>query len=680
MAYGLKYYSEFVNAEGHSCRLDLYYKDYSGSTTSLNSGMRAFVLKEFNSDNDFYKPIRPQQAEFEILADVVTLESFLFNDDDSVKVQFSWQGSLYWRGWLIQDDFEESWVDSAHFITLRATEQLSGLNIIAPSLPNGHSTPLDFILNAIQNTSISNTVNYGMNVVNNLFYETMTNKSTDDTATCLDQMYISNQTFQKTLTTFDDYQTILDKINTSFNQTIFQYKGAAYLMRMSEFLTYPNDLPGIEYRPLLIPSIISTSEDYKSYIGIDEEIKPIMPEMLRQVIRPYKQFQIDYKYKIPIEIVANSSFIRGDIFYNSSVIKKYYVNNWLRYYGSKDSPTYSSTIYRDVIYDSDGKIFDNAAVVDYVTGQSNTFALSEAVYVQRNEKLNFKINIGDDTLVTYTSPKRVMQILFVADNAIIPNPVKKYGLNNNGEWIESPDYTWDNAAIPFITTDLFPMTTNSISPSGYIINYTNVELTSKPVPTSGKIYVLLYQDSPPFIAPSRHYKDFTFKLITQYDGLYNDNIIGDYDRLTKSENIKNNLQNEIYLDDADSYYVLGAIKSPLSTLTGDKWLRQQYTSERFTFKRQKAIAHWLLNRRYRQLISGNFYGISWNSGERPIGLMNRFIFTDDAPNKQFMIVNLQEIDFVSCQWKATLIETYDSTLDADLTDYPPHSFDFLYQE
>jgi hypothetical protein len=80
------------------------------------------------------------------------------------------------------------------------------------------------------------------------------------------------------------------------------------------------------------------------------------------------------------------------------------------------------------------------------------------------------------------------------------------------------------------------------------------------------------------------------------------------------------------------------------------------------------------------LISGNFYGISWNSNDKPLGLMNRFIFSDDAPTKQFMIVNLQEIDFLSCQWKATLIETYDSTLDATLTDYPPHSFDFLYQE
>ena len=79
-----KYFSEWVNAEGNYCRLDFYFASYSGAATELNSGLRAFVLKEFNSDNDFYKPIRPQQAEFEILADGVTLESFLFNNDNEV--------------------------------------------------------------------------------------------------------------------------------------------------------------------------------------------------------------------------------------------------------------------------------------------------------------------------------------------------------------------------------------------------------------------------------------------------------------------------------------------------------------------------------------------------------------------------------------------------------------------
>ena len=676
-----KYYSSWVNAEGDTCQLDFYFASYSGAATELSSGMRAFVLKEFNSDNDFYKPIRPQQAEFEILADGVTLESFLFNNDNEVSIQFLWNGSVYWRGWLIQDDFEESWVDSKHFITLRATEQLSGLNIIAPTLPVGHSTPLAFILNAISTTSISNTVDRGLRVVNNLFYTTMDDKAEIETATCLDQMFINNSTFQKTLTTFDDYQTILEKINTSFNQTIFQYNGAAYLMRMSEFLTYPANLPGIQYQPLnIVAPVIATNESYLANIGINEDIKPIMPEMLRQVVRPYKKFQIDFKYEEPVEIVSNSSFIRGGIIFDSSATKQYNVENWLKYYGSRDSPTYNNTIFREVNYDSDQKILDNSAVVTYVTGQSNTFALSEAIYTQRKEKVHFRISIGDDFSIPYSSPRRVMQVLFVSDFATFPYPPKKYGLNNNGEWIESPDNTWDNAAIPFITTELFiPTTVFSPTPSTSI-TYSPVELTSNPLPSIGRVYVLLYHDDPQLVPAIRHYKDFKFNLITNYDGLYNENIIGDYDRYTKTEDIKNNFQQQSYLDDSDSYYVKGAIKSPLSTLTGDYWYRMQFNTEVFTFKREKAIAHWLLNRRYRQLITGNFYGLTWESSERVIGLMNRFIFTDDAPTKQFMIVNLQEIDFVSCQWKATLMETYDSTIDTSFTDYPPHSFDFLYSE
>jgi hypothetical protein len=655
MAYGLKYYSEFVNAQGHSCRLDLYYKDYSGATISLNNGLRAFVLKEFNSDNDFFKPIRPQQAEFEILADVVTLESFLFNDDDSVRVQFNWQGSLYWRGWLIQDDFEESWVDSAHFITLRATEQLSGLNIITPALTNGHSTPLEFIVNAISTTSISNSVNYGLNVVNNLFYETMTNKSTDSTATCLDQMYISNQTFQRSLTTFDDYQTILEKLNTSFNQTIFQYNGAAYLMRMSEFLTYPNQLPGINYRPLQIPSVVQTSEDYKAYIGIDAEIKPLMPEMLRQVLRTYKQFQIDYKYDNPIETICNEAQQRGNLVSEDAYIRTYLIDCWNLYTWITRATGAGSNFYR--LQDlNNGQIVDDYTKI-YTNVENENYLTSREIILSQNNII--QINFSYKRFASGTGPAtfNAAYITFETYGG------SKYTLDDDGTWaLSNSAYSINRKSL-----DANYLSTQNIN------EWVSVEVVSKDTPAAGLLYINFINS---IAGEQTGIKNIKVKITT---GLRTD-VIGDYDRYTKSENIKQNLRQQTFLDDAENRYWKGVIFSPDNTLTGDNWLRMQYTAERFTFKRQKAIAHWLLNRRYRQLINGNFYGISWNSNDRPIGLMSRFIFSDDAPNKQFMIVNLQEIDFLSCQWKATLIETYDSTLDATLTDYPPHTFDFLYQE
>jgi hypothetical protein len=61
--------------------------------------------------------------------------------------------------------------------------------------------------------------------------------------------------------------------------------------------------------------------------------------------------------------------------------------------------------------------------------------------------------------------------------------------------------------------------------------------------------------------------------------------------------------------------------------------------------------------------------------------MNRFVFTDDAPTKQWMIVNLQEMDFNSCIWRATLIEVYDSEIDTaeELINYPTHTYDYIFE-
>ena len=655
----IKYYSGWVNAEGDECRLDFYFASYSGAATELSSGMRAFVLKEFNSDNDFYKPIRPQQAEFEILADGVTLESFLFNNDNEVSIQFLWNGSVYWRGWLIQDDFEESWVDSKHFITLRATEQLSGLNIIAPTLPVGHSTPLAFILNAISTTSISNTLNRGLRVVNNLFYETMTDKDVDDTATCLDQMYISNATFQKTLTTFDDYQTILEKINTSFNQTIFQYNGAAYLMRMSEFLTYPANLPGIQYQPFnVVAPVFATNESYLANIGIDEDIKPIMPEMLRQVVRPYKKFQIDFKYDYPVEIICNESQLRGALVSSDASLRTYEIDCWTMYTWITRATAAGSSKYRLQPL-SNGKILDDYTKI-YSNVENENYLVSEGIILSEGNL--FEIDFQYSRFFASTSGYRELTALLVTFETY---GGAKYTLNGfTGKWVISNSSYGINVQNCKATYE-----------DGVDTNqWTTLNFSAEGVPADGVMYLNFKNDNA--YSGLTYLKEIKVKITT---GLRLD-VTGDYDLYTKSEDIKNNLRLQTFLDDGENRYWKGVIFSPDNVLTGDNWYRMQYQSESFTFKREKAIAHWLLNRRYRQLITGNFYGLTWESSERVIGLMNRFIFTDDAPTKQFMIVNLQEIDFVSCQWKATLIETYDSTIDTSFTDYPPHSFDFLYSE
>ena len=652
---GVKYKCPWVNAEGDECQIEFDMKGYSGGFTNITGGMRAFVLREFNSDNDFYKPIRPQQAEIEILADVVSLEDFLFNEDDGVRVQFYWNGSLYWSGWLLQDDFQESWIDTKHFITLRATEQLSGLNLIAPTLPNGHSTPLDFLLNGILTTSIANLPEKGAVFINNLYYDGMVDKTTDTTEMCLDQMFISNQTFQKTLTTFEDYQTILQKINTSFNQTVFQYLGRAYFIRMSEMLTYHGNLPIIEFNPLVIPDRFAANLSYLAEIGIDSNIIPIMPEMLRQVVRPYKKFQIDYKYNYPVEIICNESQLRGALVSESATLRTYEIDCWTMYTWITRAAAAGSNKYR--LQDlSNGQIIDDYTKI-YTNVENENYLVSEGIILSQNNI--FELNFSYKRFASGTGPAsfNAAYVTFETYGGA------KYTLDDDGTWaLSNSVYSINRKSL-----DANYLSTQNVN------EWVNVSVVSKDTPAAGILYINFINN---IAGEQTGIKGIKAKVTT---GLRLD-VIGDYDLLTKTEVIKNNLQLETYFDDGENRYWKGVIFSPDNVLTGDNWYRMQYPTESFTFKRQKAIAHWLLNRRYRQLIDLTLYGITWNGGELPIGLMNRFVFVDDAPTKQFMIVNLQELNFVTCQWKATLIEIYDSAIDTDDTNYPPHTFDFLYSE
>jgi len=156
MAYAEKYRIDFKSLDGYDCRVGFWFDGYGGSVNALRGGPRPFVLKEFNTDEDLFKPIRPQLAEIEIVANSsgVSIDDFLSDNDTDIYVTFAYNNVSvgYWRGYLLQDDFQEVWQDSNHIIMLRATEGLGymknfpisngGAEITAKTTPlGGLSTP-----------------------------------------------------------------------------------------------------------------------------------------------------------------------------------------------------------------------------------------------------------------------------------------------------------------------------------------------------------------------------------------------------------------------------------------------------------------------------------------------------------------------------------------------------------
>ena len=90
MAKQEKYRIDFYSLEGYIGRVSLYYEGYTGAVTNLTGGARPFVLREFNTEENIFKPIRAQLAEIEILASATgaKVEDFLASNDTDIQIYF----------------------------------------------------------------------------------------------------------------------------------------------------------------------------------------------------------------------------------------------------------------------------------------------------------------------------------------------------------------------------------------------------------------------------------------------------------------------------------------------------------------------------------------------------------------------------------------------------------------
>ncbi len=645
MARALKYQYEFISFAGDQCIVKFYFEGWEGGLTRLNPGPRAFVLREYNSSNDFFKPIRPFQAEMEILSDKVTTDDFIANADDDILVELTFRTEVFWTGWLIQDDFQENWIDTNHYITLRATDGLGEIG--SQNLPqlNGQFTMLDYLLYCIENTALGSGI-LVRTFVNNLFYEGMDDRN-DGRFTPLNQVKTDAKTFQG-----DNKLTVLEKINKAWSMTLYQWKGRWFFARLEEWLT---NLPirGLN-AGLVQPSAFTKT--YETNIGTGELIKPIMPEMLKSVRRGFKNNKITYLYELPTELVCNQNFQRGTL--RIPTLNTYTIECWTLYGNIQRTISGTTQFYRVDVLDSELEVVDSYMQID--KNASENYVVSTPIYLNTGDTIQVNFDVRLKTYNT-TASINVALVVFEAFDGT------KYTLDDDGFWYDTSNYTVNIRRLA-----------KSWSGSGSDISseWGQFSVRSAPMPESGNAYIYLYNSSNATLYDSNH-KNLEI-IVLENNRLKG--IKGDYDQYTLPQNIIQNYEEQTFLDDGNNTQWKGTLIFG-NGLTGDRWYRMDFPDERLTFKREKAIAHMTLNRRARRLLQVNLLGNVWvdESRRRPIWLQNKFIFTDDAPTKKWMIVNLSEMDFSTTEWKAQLIEVWDSEIDSnDPAQYPPHSYGYVY--
>lgn len=666
MARSEKYRLEFKNAQGDLCTVQFLFEGWSGAVTYLTPSAKPFTLSEYNTSEDLFKPYRPQQATINIIASdsSITMDSFLTDNDNDIEVIFSFGSfSPYWYGFILQDNFQETWIGTNHVLTLTATEGIGQLSEKQFSNNGtevvGKITPWTAIGYCLQESPQSLVQS---RVYNSLYHTSMNSGNTD---MCLDQCFFDTRTFVQEPKQYDSKLEVLNKINSSFNQTMFQYKGQWYFLRLED-LYIPSNTNLRGFRNQIGGSRSTINRRYDANIGVGENMQPISPEMLRYVNRRTKRDTVQKNYEMFAECVPNSSFTRGTLISSNPSLKLYSLDNWDFYYGTLLSPitntgTYRvSEVYIDTIL-SERKAFFRLRDNEYSWIQSEYCFIKSLDTVKLTFEVRYKDfspstiqlkNYLDDGVASQNDKDIIIGALYLETSS------GNYWLDKDGKWIA------DNVSLDYPTAQL-----RIIYDPVKNINATDwqtISVTSEPMPYAGKFKMQfwgLLKDG--YVDNQIEVKNFSCEVIPIFNvDERRSNITGHEVYYEKIASLRNEYTTTTYLEDNVSYNFKGSLfESDQLTFTNAEWFRYRYADERFPFLQQALIPIWEHNRYNRNKIDVNCFGLKFNNNADPIGLINTFIFVDDDPNKIYYVLNMREIDFDSATWSATLIEVYDSTKD-----------------
>ena len=650
---------DFYTTQGDLCRVSFFFEGYVGPDIGTLVGTNnPFILREFNSEEDVFKPIRALIGDVELVTNSsgVTADSFLANSDTDIELRFFFINTTtpFWRGFVLQTEFQEIWSNQNHVLKISATDGFGLLKNSKLTNPSGSLdgmwTPFQYLAFACANMPLDFTK---YTIINNLYHDSM---STTLPQTCLVQTKIDSRTFEETPTLFNDNYAAIENINKSFNQTIFQQNNEFVILRLEELYTpTATNLRGIKVDG---GTTTNLSRRYDVQIGVNQTLKPISPEMVRFIKRQVKSNSIQYNYDSFDEVIKNSSFARGALVSSYPTFKDYSIDNFTLVGNFiTDTPVTGVNIFRRESFVSNvGPLTDNYIIIPQDGPSGGTRLLKS-----EGTKVNFgqRIKILVDS--TFTIAFNVNPILF---DTKIPTLLVKvvggtttYYLDEQGNWqtYDSGNYSSNFVRIGYNDAEKIRAD-----------EWQTLEVESIPFKESGTLYVyLVVPNTPNEPNQQRYFKNLKIEVANQFDT--NEVQIKSVQSIfSKSTDLKFEFSDEIIFDSTSSPSNKGSLyENDGVTIADDNWYRFRYSGEKQSFRKQNAISRWSHNRYDRSKIDLNLYGVKWLDGATPmpISFLNTFVFTNDDPNKVYFISNIREINYASATMSLSLEEVWDNLRD-----------------
>lgn len=676
MAWGLKFVRQWTNRHDEDCKVEFHLKDYSGATQAILGSADSFVLsKELD---DFTEPIQAQKADIELLTDNQTkfdIENFYSEDDEAWLCKFFYKGSLYFTGFLLQDESASSFISYEHFIKVSVTDNLGLLNEIDFAEACGDIDPFqsfkisEYFKIILAATGLQLPIQIFANI-----YETTTDNRTDDAAaTFADQTRLYSGTFADDGGKWQSCYDILSAILKAFGCVICQRQGAWCIYRYGELRTLDNTpYPGTQFNydltgktAISLPNApVIITEKKNTLIGGSENV--------RYLTRPYKFTKETFNYKQPAKLIFNLGLQDlGDLVSTSTVVrdgetitvKTYSAPYW--YLDPVSAGLATNHYYIVVETDSRGVEVTRYLKTTTTLGNSIDYiTVSDGAYVNKGDKVSIDVSMRAPN-----DPGSSAYSYYIT----IYDGVNRYWLSRGNSGYQ--DGAWvQNFEVP-IRSDFNP------SGSDYK-DWHSWGVDSLQIPVDGWLNIRLgIMDSD---GGETHWKDINLT----YQPYINEStqIKGQTHTQTQGGTIKNNNESERFLDDSPRNLIAGTLLTDELTTFSQGNANAWYPNPASDYVTKTQL--WQTNPfEEKKLGEITTYDLKIIYDQLRLKLDCSFIFdevidncsTFQLPvlgNLNFRLATINSINFATCICQATLVEVWRS---GESIVIPTYAFEYLYE-
>ena len=681
MAYYLPYKAQFYNQIGQFVEVEFYNTTFSDTTELIP--LVSFKHEYVNGDQDKFNPIIIgsrcviQVRAKHDSADALNNETFYANAYDEWKVLAYVDSIPVFAGFITMDVEPYVLKDKPYNIVITATDGLGLLkNVPLTDVSGvdfvGRNTLLEYICGALKKTNIDLNVRVCLNWYNAGQDDRYDVGSPD----MLTQTTLHHRSLLEDVNGFYDCYTALERLLGKWG-VLFQWKGRWVISNRAELMgsggpdQYYTEYDSNGTSPVAVFDLTGVQ-----HVDKDLNIAPVNLDQLVSYQAPVKSVKTVYNYEIPENLVNNERLQTLGSFLSplsGSGYSAWNLVGWSHWTGQPQTglgtseAASSQTAYIKKEFD----VYNTETDRYYVVPIDVTAPATQLQNYIRNDNDDFWVDAGDkiSPSITFrtlsdesTTDLYLAAIIILKDGFSGSSSGHWYSLDNSGSWTNTPNSVFGQYNITADTTE-----------------WTTVSIAETTIPASGTMYLLLGRGNMVVAGNQAHFKDIQFNYVPYVKGSRLA-VKGDYWLTSQNTNIKDVIEDEVFISDAPKRILKGALWNEAGTaLTNPDWYKLNETENRH-FKELINLGRYRQQYVRQRRVEGTFKGTMMQPSSDPtnpipLGFHRQFYITN--LDNAYVLVPPLEIDYVRGIFRGTLMACFTSSTDL-VTEGDTHTFNYIF--